>query len=203
MDLTKLEHACVRLEKDGRVLVIDPGFFTPADAIADADVVLVTHEHADHFSADRIPPNAEVWSCASVAAQLPNAHEVAAGDTFEAAGFSVAVTGKWHAITHPGAQPAQNVCFLIDGDVYHPGDSLTPPGADVGTLLLPTDAPWLRVYDAAQFLRTVRPTRAYSIHDGLVNEHGLRIIDGWLAREAETLGRDVRRLGVGESTPLR
>src|SRR6266487_498206 len=34
MRLTKLGHACVRLDKDGAVLVIDPGAFSDPDALA-------------------------------------------------------------------------------------------------------------------------------------------------------------------------
>ena len=38
MMLTKFTHACVRLEKDGKVLVFDPGNFSEADrALAGAD----------------------------------------------------------------------------------------------------------------------------------------------------------------------
>ena len=50
MKLTKHEHACVVLEKDGARFVIDPGAFSQnaADIIAGADAVLITHEHADH-----------------------------------------------------------------------------------------------------------------------------------------------------------
>ena len=52
MQFTKLGHACVRLEKDGGVMVIDPGAFSGDDALAGADVVLVTHEHFDHVVPD-------------------------------------------------------------------------------------------------------------------------------------------------------
>ena len=34
MRLTKLGHACVRLEKDGAALVIDPGIWSGPDALA-------------------------------------------------------------------------------------------------------------------------------------------------------------------------
>jgi L-ascorbate metabolism protein UlaG (beta-lactamase superfamily) len=34
MRITKLGHSCVRLEKDGAVLVIDPGVWTDAAAVA-------------------------------------------------------------------------------------------------------------------------------------------------------------------------
>ena len=47
MRFTKLEHSCVRLDKDGAVLVIDPGTFgDAAGALHGASAVMVTHEHA-------------------------------------------------------------------------------------------------------------------------------------------------------------
>lgn len=46
MKLTKHEHACVVLEKDGAKIVIDPGSFSSgaAEIIAGVDAILVTHE---------------------------------------------------------------------------------------------------------------------------------------------------------------
>ena len=53
MRLTKLEHACVRLEKDGATLVIDPAAWSMPRALEGASAVLVTHEHFDHFDCGR------------------------------------------------------------------------------------------------------------------------------------------------------
>ena len=55
MLLTKFTHSCVRLEKDGAVLVIDPGTFSEVEeALRGADTVLITHEHPDHYDAERL-----------------------------------------------------------------------------------------------------------------------------------------------------
>lgn len=60
MRLTKLAHAGVRLVKDGATLVIDPGGFgSGTEALAEADAVLITHEHADHVDADALRDCAE------------------------------------------------------------------------------------------------------------------------------------------------
>ena len=51
MELTKYEHACFTLEKDGKCLVIDPGSLTTDLSISENIIaVIVTHDHADHFS---------------------------------------------------------------------------------------------------------------------------------------------------------
>src|SRR5262249_33059253 len=102
MRLTKLGHACGRLEEDGSVLAIDPGTFSDAgSALTGAEAVLITHEHADHLDADRVraalsaDPGLHMWTNAGVAGQFaefgPRVHAVAHGDTFTAAGFDVHV----------------------------------------------------------------------------------------------------------------
>lgn len=74
--LTKKTHACIRLEKDGQTLVIDPGSFSEEDAALGADAVLITHEHPDHFDMNRLRvameanPAAAIWTLRSVAEQL-------------------------------------------------------------------------------------------------------------------------------------
>src|SRR3954452_7894676 len=105
MKLTKKGHACIRVEKGGQTLVIDPGAFSEEDAAVGADAILVTHEHADHFSEDRLRagleanPGAELWTLASVADQISAAfpgrvHTVGEGDAFTAAGLEVQVYGQ-------------------------------------------------------------------------------------------------------------
>jgi hypothetical protein len=44
----KFVHSCLRLDQDGRALVIDPGVWPEPEALARADAVLVTHEHFGH-----------------------------------------------------------------------------------------------------------------------------------------------------------
>ena len=57
MRFTKLGHSCVRLEKDGAVVVIDPGGRSAAaDALAGAAAVLVTHEHVTTPTPTRCAP---------------------------------------------------------------------------------------------------------------------------------------------------
>ncbi|MFJ9616066.1 hypothetical protein [Streptomyces noursei] len=53
-----------------------------------------------------------------------------------------------------------------------------------------------------EYLRRMAPHRAYAIHDGLLNEWGLKVLDDVLAREAGRAGADVRRLRAGESVEL-
>lgn len=210
MKLTKNTHACVRLEKDGRTLVIDPGMFTEEDAALGADVLLVTHEHPDHFDEARLRaaleanPAAEVWTLRSVAEQLTAAfpgrvHTVGHGDAFAAAGFDVQVHGELHAVIHPDIPRITNVGFLIDGSVFHPGDALTVPDRPVETLFLPVMAPWNKISEVIDYVREVKPVRAYDIHDALLTDLARPIYD----RQIGALGgTDHHRLTPGDSTEL-
>ena len=66
MMLTKFTHSCVRLEKDGKVLVFDPGNFSETDlALAGADAVLITHEHPDHIDVDAVTAALLAGDCAA------------------------------------------------------------------------------------------------------------------------------------------
>ncbi|MGX1880634.1 MBL fold metallo-hydrolase [Streptomyces sp. NPDC055287] len=210
MKLTKKSHACVRLEKDGRTLVIDPGAFSEQDAAVGADVILVTHEHPDHFDGDRLRagmeanPGAEVWTLRSVADQLSAAfpgrvHTVGHGDTFSAAGFDVQVHGELHAVIHPDIPRITNVGYLVDGSVFHPGDALTVPEHPVETLMLPVMAPWSKISEVIDYVREVKPRRAIDIHDALLTDLARPIYD----RQIGALGgADHSRLAPGDSADL-
>ncbi|MFD5704070.1 MBL fold metallo-hydrolase [Streptomyces lasiicapitis] len=210
MKLTKKSHACVRLEKDGRLLVIDPGGFSEDDAAAGADALLVTHEHPDHFDEDRLRaaleanPAAEIWTLASVADQISAAfpgrvHTVGHGDTFTAAGFDVQVHGELHAVIHPDLPRVTNVGYLVDGAVFHPGDAFTVPEQPVDTLMVPVMAPWNKIAEVIEYVREVKPRRAYDIHDALLTDLARPIYDGHIGRLG---GTEHVRLTPGESADL-
>ncbi len=194
MKLTKKSHACVRLEKEGQTLVIDPGGFSEEDAALGADAILVTHEHPDHFDEFRLRaamennPAARIWTLKSVADRIEAAfpgrvHTVGHGDAFTAAGFDVQVHGELHAVIHPDIPRITNVGFLIDGGkIFHPGDALTVPDQPVQTLMLPVMAPWNKISEVIDYVREVAPRRAYDVHDALLTDLARPIYDGLLGR---------------------
>ncbi|WP_104092184.1 MBL fold metallo-hydrolase [Arthrobacter sp. GMC3] len=218
MLLTKFTHACVRLEKEGQVLVLDPGVFSETStALAGAGAILITHEHADHIDQDAVlaalaaNPALPVYAPATVAATLRSAapavagqvHDTAAGDTFTTVGFAIRCFGGQHALIHPSIPVVANVGYLVDDAVYHPGDSLiVPAGVQVRTLLVPVHAPWSKVAEVVDFVVSVRAPRAFQIHDGLLNEKGLSFTESHIARVGAEHGTDFRHLAAGESVEL-
>ncbi|MFJ9055586.1 MBL fold metallo-hydrolase [Streptomyces sp. NBC_00111] len=210
LTLTKKTHSCVRLERNGQSLVIDPGGFTEDDAAVGADAILVTHEHPDHFSEARLRagleanPAAQVWTLRSVAEQLSAAfpgrvHTVGHGDTFTAAGLDVQVHGELHAVIHPDIPRITNIGFLVDGSVFHPGDALTVPDHPVDTLMLPVMAPWNKISEVIDYVREVKPRRAIDIHDALLTDLARPIYDTQIGALG---GTDHGRLTPGDATRL-
>jgi L-ascorbate metabolism protein UlaG (beta-lactamase superfamily) len=212
MELIKHGHACVVLCEGERRLVVDPGAFTDPSALDGASAVLVTHEHADHFVADRLraamdaDPALEVWTNGSVARQLEGlggrVHVVGHGDAVTVAGFDVHVHGEFHAVIHPEIPRVQNVGFLVDGQVFHPGDALTVPDEPVATLLLPVHAPWSKASELIDYVRAVHADQAFAVHDGLLNDAGLGLMGGLLGERGPGTPTPFSRLAPGDSVDL-
>jgi L-ascorbate metabolism protein UlaG (beta-lactamase superfamily) len=192
--VTKFTHSCLRIDGDG-VLVVDPGVFSERSALTGADAVLVTHEHFDHLDVDGLAdvlarrPGMRVFAHPDVLPKLTAFADVVTavrpGTEFTAAGFTIRAYGGRHAVIHPDIPTIANLGFLISdgtGSVYTPGDSFTVPEEHVDTLFVPLNAPWLRLSEAIDFVREVRPGRAYALHDSLLTETGAQISDGHLER---------------------
>ncbi|HEY2675075.1 MAG TPA: MBL fold metallo-hydrolase [Rugosimonospora sp.] len=209
MRLIKYSHACVRLEDGDRKLVIDPGLWSEVESLAGATDVLITHEHYDHVDSEKLAeakagnPDLRVYVPSSAADQLAGLGDsvvtVAVGDRFTAAGFDVRVVGGQHAEIYEGLPGVANVGYIVEGSIYHPGDALFRPDSAVETLLLPASAPWLKLAEALDFVRDIKPKRAHPIHDALLSEIGLSAFDNWANLKG---GTSYTRLEIGEPVSL-
>ncbi len=199
MQLTKFTHACVRLDDGDRSVAIDPGVFSEVgDALDGVAAILITHEHPDHIDAEKVraalgrDSRLRLYAPESVAATLADLGEqvvaVQSGAEFEAGGFAVRAFGGQHALIHPAIPMVANLGYLIDGAVYHPGDSFTVPSAPVATLLLPSSAPWSKASEVIDFAIAVRAPRVHQIHDSLVTDIYAGMVEGHLGRIAGPFG---------------
>jgi len=176
MRFQKFGHACVLVEDaDARVL-IDPGAFAQGwEDLRDLTAVLVTHQHLDHLDLERLPAllaanpdvvvHTDQGSAAVLAEQGIRAEGVAAGASFRLNGLSVEAIGVDHAVIHPDIPVIPNVGYLLGGRFLHPGDALTVPDRPVEILGAPTAAPWLKLWEAVDYVRTVAPRIAIPIHE--------------------------------------
>ncbi|MGC5018561.1 MBL fold metallo-hydrolase [Micromonospora sp. DT47] len=204
MQLTKYAHSCLRVQHDGAVLVIDPGVFSEPEALDGVDAVLITHEHPDHVNVEAVVRQLDkrpfpIHGPASLATTLGDAAEaltpVQPGQSFTAAGVAVRAYGGRHAVIHPDIPVVDNLGYLVNDVVYHPGDSLVVPDeVQVDTLFAPIHAPWSKFSEVVDFIRAVAPRRAYALHDALLNDNGYGVLDRQYAALSRT---DYQRLEPG------
>lgn len=220
MLLTKYTHSCVRLEQNSQVLVIDPGTFSEAaQALDGADNVLITHEHPDHIDADAVlealqrnsglqvfAPQTVAESLrgnvsdSSVASRIVDAMPESILDLPE---FTVKTFGGQHALIHPLMPLVANIGYLINDDVYHPGDSfIIPHGLHPKTLLVPVHAPWSKTAEVIDFVIAARAEKAYQIHEALLNQTGLNMVEGHVKRIGSSYGTEFQHLDPGESVEV-
>jgi L-ascorbate metabolism protein UlaG (beta-lactamase superfamily) len=157
-NIALLGHSAVSLQKADTQVIIDPGVLSDLTKLKQAQSVLITHGHADHI-APGIAENADlqIWGSEDVITQLSASgvssaqlHAVGPGDTFQTAGFQIAVLGGQHATIHPDLPPVSNNAYLIDHQILHPGDSFTDAShqAKIIHLFVPVTAAWMRLADA-------------------------------------------------------
>jgi L-ascorbate metabolism protein UlaG (beta-lactamase superfamily) len=176
MRLTHLGHACLLVETERARLLIDPGVLSTFDGLRDLDAILVTHQHADHVDPARLAPllaanpSAVLVLDADTATgqpELAHARVARPGDRLSLAGATVDVLGGWHAPVYGDVPGCTNAAYLLDdGALLHPGDSFAPTDRDVDVLAVAIDGPWLKLAEAVEYVRAVRPRVAVPIHEG-------------------------------------
>jgi len=212
MRVTKHEHACLIIESSGKTLVIDPGSFTTAlVGLNDVVAIVITHEHADHWTADQLTriiernPELVIFAPAGVAAAATDfdIQVVNGGDSKEVGPFSLRFFGEKHAVIHESLPIVDNVGVLINDELYYPGDSFTiPEGVDIPTLAVPVGAPWLKIAESIDFVLAVKPRRAFATHEMVLSAAGKSMGDGRLEWATNQGGGEYFALHPGQSLDL-
>lgn len=204
MKLTKFQHACFVIEKDGRSLVVDPGSFTRDFIVPHhVDGIVITHEHPDHFDEKlvstilEVNPKATIIAHETISGRFTEYNAVAAkvGEPYTVGAFTLQFFGGQHAHIADSIQTPPNLGVLIDNTVYYPGDSFEAPAMlKVSVLALPASAPWLKASEAMDFLARVKPAFAFPTHDAILSSDGKQLADRMLGAVASGQGTQYKRL---------
>lgn len=203
MKLTKYEHACLVLEQAGSALIIDPGSFTmPLGDVANVVAVVITHEHADHWTPDQLNriitrnPDVTIYGPAGVALAADGftITEARDGETVTAGPFTLAFHGSRHAVIHSSIPVVDNVGVLVNDTLFYPGDSYTVPPVAVEVLAVPAGAPWLKIGEVIDYVTEVKPKRSFPAHEMTLSVIGKNMSN-------ERIGVATRASG-GEFFPL-
>lgn len=208
--VTKYEQSALILEKAGRRLVIDPGnFLTPPD-FHDVVGVVITHEHADHWTPEQLrrileaSPDARIVGPQGVASAASDfaVEVVNAGDAIELGPFSLEFFGGEHNVIHSSVPGVDNLAVFVDRELFHPGDSYTVPGLPVPTLAAPVGGPWLKIGEAMDYVLAVAPKRAFPIHEMTLSVAGRGMHTQRLQWATEQGGGELFTLEPGQSIDL-
>jgi L-ascorbate metabolism protein UlaG (beta-lactamase superfamily) len=203
MRLTKFEHACFVVEKDGVSVIVDPGAFTH-DFIMPKHVaaVFITHNHGDHLDSQKVitilreHPKAVLLAHESILEEFKNENtqSVTAGETVDANGISLTFVGGDHENIDETIPTPVNLGVIIENQLYYPGDSYYAPDQPIKELLLPVSAPWLKISDAMNLVRTLKPSFVFPTHDAILSEEGQTMIDSMITNITEDLGVTYQRI---------
>ena len=179
MQITKLGHCCLVLDIHGTKIVTDPGTYTTAqNEVEGVNIILITHEHADHFHIDSVKamlmknPSATVVTNGAVGALLEKegikSTRVGDGEMQEVSGIKIEGFGTEHALIYGEMGRCENTAYMVADKFYFPGDNFHVSGKPVDVLALPVAGPWMKMAEAVDFAKAVKARVALGVHDGMI-----------------------------------
>jgi L-ascorbate metabolism protein UlaG (beta-lactamase superfamily) len=143
--------------------------------------ILITHEHQDHCDISQLKeivaknPNALVITQRAVEAILAReglkCFVLESGETFDMRGVSIESVGTEHAVIYGTSSPCQNTGYFINNELFVPGDALHDiPRQPVRALALPTGGPWMRLSEAIDYAKKMKPAIVFPVHDAMYND---------------------------------
>lgn len=184
MKITKYGHCCLLIEVDGLRILTDPGSYSEGfENLTDIDVVLITHEHPDHLHIDSLKtvlknnPQAKIITNSAVGKlldaekipyQIIDDQKSTTIDTVLIEGF-----GTEHALMYEKMPVVENTGYMIANRLFYPGDAWTNPHRNIEILALPVAGPWMKISEAIDYAKIIKPKVCFPVHDGGLKKPGV------------------------------
>lgn len=167
------------VEVNGKRIMTDPGSYSTLQKEENnIDVILFTHEHQDHFHLESLQtvlannPNAKIITNKSVGKLLDESGIkyalVSDGESMEVDGVLIEGFGKSHEEIFESFGLVENTGYFINNTLFYPGDAFYNPQKPVDILALPVAGPWMRMKQAIEYAKEMKPRICFPIHDGMI-----------------------------------
>jgi L-ascorbate metabolism protein UlaG (beta-lactamase superfamily) len=179
MQITKLGHCCLLIKEKNITILTDPGAYSEGqNKIIGIDLILITHEHFDHLHIDSLRivlqnnPSAKIITNKGVG-KLLNKENIAYelvehGESTDFKGIKIEGFGEKHADVYPSITPVDNTGYFIAERFFYPGDQLTNPNKPIDILALPVAGPWLKISEAVDYAKILKPKKVFPVHDAMI-----------------------------------
>jgi len=180
MKIKKLGHCCLIIETNGKRIMTDHGSFSTAqkDELG-IDLILYTHEHQDHYHWDTLKevlknnPEAQIVTNTAVGKLLSESgidfKKVEDGEVFNFNGIQIKGFGNLHAEIYNTYGRVQNTGYMINSLCF-PGDAFANPNCKVDIIALPITGPWMRIKDAIDYAKMLKPRVVFPVHDAHIHD---------------------------------
>ena len=209
MKVKKFPQSHLVLTKEGKTLIIDPGYITfekgfKVSEFQGADVYLISHQHPDHLGPETIKEvvgERAVFGNFDVVAKLKEvgveqAKEIKNLEEIEVEGFKIKAVDLAH-FQKPGYEMPPNTGFLVDGVFFHPGDGDKAPNIKSENAAVPIGGATVNLDTALEFSKGVGAKVVIPIHYDWYKAEPEEF-----KRMASEAGIEVRILGHGEETEI-
>lgn len=182
MNITKFGHCCLLIEIGDLRILTDPGNYNNTPNVENIDVILITHEHPDHCHIESLQailaksPSAKIITHQGVGKLLDQASitysPITDGETLTIKNIPIESCGTKHACIHHDlpALMVQNTGFYINKQFFYPGDSFHNPHKDIAILALPVAGPWMKIEEAVEYAKIIKPKVVFPVHDGMLHQ---------------------------------
>jgi L-ascorbate metabolism protein UlaG (beta-lactamase superfamily) len=184
MKITKIGHCCLLIEEKGVRILTDPGTYSTAqNEIKGIDLILITHEHADHLHIDSLKqvlknnPQSKIITNKGVAVLLDkeeiNYSLIEDNQKLTFNNILIEGFGKKHAEMYKTVNPVDNTGYFISNKLFYPGDAFVNPNKKVEILALPVAGPWMKISEAIDYALEINPKFCFPVHDGILKTPGI------------------------------
>lgn len=214
MKFTKLEHSGCIIENNGQKIICDPVEFEhKLPGIENVMAIIITHKHGDHFQPEKIEriiaknPNVRIFAPQDFEITEIAGHpieKVAARVEWDIGSFNLKFFGKDHAPIVPGKIPCANIGVVVNDKIINPGDSFDLPSSTSNPelLMVPSAAPWCKVPEGMEYIKTARPKIAVPAHNAVLSKLGNDFNNNWLKVACDETGTRLAALEAGESVEI-